>query len=387
MNHNVIIVSQLLGPFSDIVEELITNGFKVFLITGDNIKYKSKDLVLFKAASLDRKTIFTRFYSWAKFVLYSLIIIWKLDRKYLILVSTTPPLLPWVALMFKLIRDQKYLIRILDIYPETLYANKIISKNNPIYKIWIRLNYCSYKKADKIICIGKIMMDRIRIYLNSENHNKLNVIPDWSDTDYLKPIKKINNPFSKKYSLIEGITVMYSGNIGITHDISILLDLAKELRYDKRFNFVIIGDGIKKEKLRLESINQNLDNIIFFPYQDRDQFNYTMSAADISVVSIQEGSEGLMMPSKTYSGMAVGSVILGISQPPNDMEYIIKKYNCGFNIVPGDINSAKEKLKFFADNYQSLLQFKRNSRRCAVKHFNRIMNTQRIIDVLNKEYG
>ena len=178
---------------------------------------------------------------------------------------------------------------------------------------------------------------------------------------------------------------MYSGNIGITHDISILIDLAEKLRYDKRFKFVIIGDEIKSRKLKLESTNRNLDNIIFLPFQDRDQFNYAISAADITVVSMQEGLEGIMMPCKTYSGMAAGSVIFGISQPPNDMEYIINRYKCGFNVMPGDISSALKMLHFFADNPELLIEYKRNSRKNAENHFSRALNTLKIIDIIKKE--
>ena len=67
-----------------------------------------------------------------------------------------------------------------------------------------------------------------------------------------------------------------------------------------------------------------------------------------------------MMPCKTYSGMAVGSVIFGISQPPNDLEYIINKYKCGFNVNPDDINSALDMLYMLADSPERLIQYKKN---------------------------
>ena len=110
-----------------------------------------------------------------------------------------------------------------------------------------------------------------------------------------------------------------------------------------------------------------------------------MSAADISVVSIQKGSEGIMMPCKTYSGMAVGSVIFGISQPPNDLEYIINRYKCGFNVMPDDIKSALDILYLLADNPKLLIEYKRNSRKNAENHFSRSVNTLKIIDIIMKE--
>jgi len=385
LNNHIIIVSQFLGPLSDLVKELISSGLKVILISGEKIDVKSNDFIFFEGPSFFRKNIFTRFSSWVKFVQYSFNRIRKLNRQYLILVTTNPPFLPWLALYFKLVRNQKYLVRILDIYPAVLVWAGVISKKNPISKIWVKLNYYSYNRARKVICIGKIMSERLEYFFKSGNITKMVMIPDWADTDYLKPIEKKDNPFARKYSLLHGITIMYSGNIGITHDISMLIDLAELLKSDNRFQFVIVGEGPNKEKLKIESTKRNLDNTLFLSYQDRNNFNYSIASADISVISFRKGAEEFMMPCKTYSGMAVGSVIFGISQPPNDVEYIINKYQCGFNVMPGDINSALEKLNFLADNPDLLIEFKRNSRKYAEKYYSRSINTIRIINIIIKE--
>ena len=266
----------------------------------------------------------------------------------------------------------------------------VISKESLISKIWMKLNNYSYYRAAKLICVGKLMAEKISGSFNTKKGTKVIVIPDWADTEYLIPIEKKDNPFLKEYSLLDTIIIMYSGNIGITHDISMLINLAELLKDDHHFQFVIIGDGPNKENLRNESFKRRLKNILFLPYQTRENFKYSIAAADISVVSLSKKAEKNMMPCKTYSGMAVGSVIFGISHPPNDVEYIIDKYNCGFNILPNDINSALKILYALFENPELFIEYKRNSRKNAEKYFSSYVNTNRIIDIIiketNKEY-
>ena len=43
---------------------------------------------------------------------------------------------------------------------------------------------------------------------------------------------------------------MYSGNIGYTHNVEYLIEVAKELKQEKEIQFLIIGEGKKKETLQ-----------------------------------------------------------------------------------------------------------------------------------------
>ena len=61
-----------------------------------------------------------------------------------------------------------------------------------------------------------------------------------------------------------------------------------------------------------------------------------MSSGHIAIVTIGTGYEGLSMPSKTYSMMATGNAILGISQPPNDLADTVARHGCGANFDPAD---------------------------------------------------
>lgn len=64
---------------------------------------------------------------------------------------------------------------------------------------------------------------------------KIKVIYNWVHTEHIKPIEKIDNIFLKEHHLEDKFIVLYSGNMGMTHDIDILVDVAKNLLILKKF--------------------------------------------------------------------------------------------------------------------------------------------------------
>ena len=58
----------------------------------------------------------------------------------------------------------------------------------------------------------------------------IKVIEPWVDVNNIKPLRKKDNPFSIKYISNAPFVVLYSGNMGISHDIESILDAAKSLK-------------------------------------------------------------------------------------------------------------------------------------------------------------
>ena len=72
------------------------------------------------------------------------------------------------------------------------------------------------------------------------------------------------NWFVKKHGLMYKKVIVYSGNMGHTHDLMTLMQTAKELQnIEKSFHFLFIGDGSQKESLQNFKKNHNLINVSF----------------------------------------------------------------------------------------------------------------------------
>ena len=63
----------------------------------------------------------------------------------------------------------------------------------------------------------------------------------------------------------------------------------------------------------MEQVSElGIDSCLFLPYQARENLPFSLTACDVSIVSISEGMEGLVAPSKLYSALASGRPIASI---------------------------------------------------------------------------
>ena len=69
--------------------------------------------------------------------------------------------------------------------------------------------------------------------------------------DSLSRIRKTENPFILKHNLLDKFVVMYSGNIGFTHNVESIIEIAEEIKENEDIIFLIIGEGLKKKELNV----------------------------------------------------------------------------------------------------------------------------------------
>ena len=112
-----------------------------------------------------------------------------------------------------------------------------------------------------------------------------------------------------------------------------------------------------------------------------------MSLADIALVSLDDGAEGLMIPSKMFYYMAAGAAIIGICKGENDVSEIIQNSSCGIIVEPKNPKRLAITIKDLAIDTKKLNEFKESARKSAVANFSRNICTeklnQEILSVIN----
>ena len=147
----------------------------------------------------------------------------------------------------------------------------------------------------------------------------------------MHPVPKNENPFVLQHNLQGKFIVQYSGNIGGTHNIEVMIEAAKLLKEEKDILFLIIGRGLKVPLVNKLIEEYALDNCMVLPFQPDDVIRYSIAAADISIVLIEDKIADVSIPSKVYNIMAVGSGILSVSPEYSEINKLVKRYNIGAN--------------------------------------------------------
>ena len=369
----IIFINQETGPLLiDMINEVCKKKIDTVLYTGEVIKtYAELDSrVKVRKLKIYRKNNnFQRIISWVVFFFQTLLFLMHdLKKETRIWVSTNPPFAPWLILFFKNIS----FVHVYDVYPNALLALPAISKKSLIYKLFLVFNKKTFSKAKIIFTPSDGMKKMLTVSASKE---KIKVIPWWVNTDFIQPIQKNDNKFINDNSLHDNFIVMYSGNLGLTHNIEKILNTALELQGDTKVKFVIIGEGPKKKIVDNFEKKHQLENLLVLPFQDEDMLPHSLASADISIVldsfsSDKSGESTASIPSKTYYLMAAGSVIYAESDSTSELNNLIDKYNLGMCDSSNNTKGLIEFIRICKNNPEIFSMYKINSRKTSLNFTN-----------------
>ena len=336
----IVLVNQVAGPmFVDMANFYLNNGFDVQLLTGkveQTAHCLDNDVKIVKLISYKRNHPITRIITWLIFTVQTYLLLKRLEENVEVLLVSNPPFVPLLGYFLRSKCNLVFKILIYDIYPDVLENSGYFKRNSWFSRRWRQLNIYAYNQASKLYTVSDGMKNILTQYASDI---KWNVVYPWVDTNFIKPISKSENPFVKKYGLENKLVILYSGNMGATHNLMPLLYLAKSLIDHKNFLFLFIGDGVGKQRLADFAKKQNLTNTLFLPFQSSETLPFSLTSADIGVVSLSGSSAQLSIPSKIFYQLSAGNCILCITEEDSELSKIIIENKCGF------IFSSVEKVK------------------------------------------
>jgi glycosyltransferase involved in cell wall biosynthesis len=263
-----------------------------------------------------------------------------------------------LVFFYEVLKNQKIYVLFYDLYPEAPERLHYISKNNFIFRAWAYFNRKLLIKATGVFTISHSLSLELQKY----NHQRrIYIVHPWSDNEFIKPLIKDNNSFVREHHLFNKFIILYSGNLGLTHDIESLIEAAGLLENKEDIVFIIIGEGPKLSKINHIVSDKKFKNILLLPWQASENVPFTFASADIGVVTLGEGSEGISVPSKTFSYLAAGSALIVIAEPGSEAERLVEEYQCGVVARPGDTQFIADAIIRLKNQPDTLKKFKDNS--------------------------
>lgn len=384
----IVFLNQVVGPlFRELAEDISKVLGPGLLYTGQfhtGSLLGSERLIIVDGPSYNRKNNVKRLISWLHYFFKSIFVIRSKPNKALLLIVSNPPFLGLVGLFFKLLRKQPYAILVYDVYPDVLLALGTM-KEGVVPCIWRFLNRLILERADLIFTISRDMSEQLEMSYDMSNTatGAVVVIPNWADITYIRPISKEINWFARQHDQIGKTTVLYSGNMGNTHDIGSIVDAARKLRTNERIQFLFIGSGAKTALVERAIKEEKLVNIRLLPLQPEEVLPYSMATGDIGIVSYQPGTEGCIVPSKIYYYMAAGVAPLILCDRETDLSRMAEEHRCGVVVRSGDSDALVQAILRLDGDAALLLGYKQRARVTVEQLFSRA-NTQLFINTIIK---
>ena len=256
------------------------------------------------------------------------------SRGEMLLLTTEPPYLLILGYLAHLCFGAPYVCLLYDLYPDVAVELNVVPAHHWLVRFWNWLNCLIWKKASKVIVLSSTMKERITAKC-PEIEEKIAVIHSWADPNWIKPIDKQDNWFAHEFNFVDKFTVLYSGNMGRCHDMDTILAAAEQLQ-NEPIEFVFIGSGAKRQACIDKARSLNLENCRFLPYQDKSNLPYSLTACDLSLVSVSSGMEGLVAPSKLYGILAAGRPVAVICAAGSYLRQLVSEAHCGKAFDNGD---------------------------------------------------
>lgn len=358
-NRSIVFINQATGYLTiDIINEFASaNDFDAVAVIYGDIRVQDIELysevIRSKVVEKSRSSNLKRLNRW---IIASVQIYWMLItkyRKFEIFYFSVPPF----AYLLSLVIRRRFSILMWDVYPDALIMAGITDRN-PVYRLWSKANLKLFKRAYRVFTIGEVLRDQMSKYVLPE---KIKVVPLWSGLADCKPIPKEANPFIGEQDLEGKFIVQYSGNVGAGHNIETLIQVAVLTRSDEQIFYLITGRGSKIEVVKKLIAEFGLTNCRVLPFQPDDMIRYSLAAADLSVVLVEDRIAGVSIPSKVYNLMAVGSPIVCIAPITSEISKLVMRFGNGRNFEKDDVESLAAFINEMKHSPEILRSFREKS--------------------------
>ena len=364
----LLVISQTFVPdpasvgqhMADVAVEMARRGHRVKVYTSNRgyedptRKYAPRenlhgvDVRRLPLSSFGKQSILTRVIGTASFMAQVFFTALLTPRLGGIFFSTSPPLVGVIAAAVGFLRRVPVAYWAMDLNPDQLIALGKVKPTDFSARFLEAVNRFTLRRSNLVVALDRFMAGRLRA--RGVPDSKMLVQPPWPHEDHIEDVDRDDNPFRKRYGLgPERFVVMYSGNHSPSNPLRTLLDAAVRLKDDPSIQFLFVGGGLGKREVEETIREHNLANARSLPYQPISELRYSLSAADLHVVTMGDGMVGIIHPCKVYGAMTVGRPILFFGPSPSHVSDLLDSHHFGRQIRHGDLDGAVEAIRALRD--------------------------------------
>jgi colanic acid biosynthesis glycosyl transferase WcaI len=249
-----------------------------------------------------------------------------------VLVFSPPLPLPWLICLMGKARRMPVMVNIQDLFPRE--AVELGMLTNPLL---IRVFEAMERHVHRLAAAVTVHSpgNKEHVLEHGGERDDVHVIYNWVDLDRIQPGNR-NNGFALQYGLKDKFVVSYAGTMGWAQDMQTIITSAARLRNHPDIFFVLVGDGVEKEKAQAMSQDLGLENILWLPMQPWSVYPEILAASDVSLINLHPELHTPVVPSKLLSIMAAARPVVASLPDESDAGRIINEANCGICVKAGD---------------------------------------------------
>ncbi|MGB7158481.1 MAG: glycosyltransferase family 4 protein [Tepidisphaeraceae bacterium] len=315
----------------------------------------------------------------------------QLPAPEVILALTSPPMIAALAMLQKQFRRTdggrapRFVYHVMDLYPDAAVASGVLRAGGLPDRAFGRVTAQTLGAADAIIALGRDMRERILArYRRHVRPERIHVVPPWADGRELYPIEKSDNPLAAELGVRDTFNVVYSGNLGIAHDVQTIVGAIDLTAGNDRLRWLFIGGGKGLGQLREQATRARWPHVRILPYQPRELLNQSLNLADVHLVSQLPPFVGLVVPSKLFGIMAVAKPTIMVGPADAECSRILTEHAAGVVVPNGDAQKLATTIERLSADPESSDALGRRAREAFDRHYDREIACARIAAILEE---
>jgi colanic acid biosynthesis glycosyl transferase WcaI len=252
----------------------------------------------------------------------------RVRRADLVLAVTPPPTIGLVGALASRSAGVPLVYHVQELYPDFL-VNQGYLHNARLIRLARRVQSLVYRWSTKVVTITPGFADRLRSQGVPEE--KLVTIENFRlDSGMADAPEAVNRGAD--------FVAYYGGNIGLSQDWDLLLSAAEAVS-DLPIQFVVSGDGVRREWLAVEAGRRRLESFQVLGPQPLERLGELYAAADVVVVPMRPLTCVDTFPSKIYSIFHAEKPVLAAADEGSDFARFIRDAGGGMVVAPGDLDA------------------------------------------------
>lgn len=251
-------------------------------------------------------------------------------RADVVITMTDPPIVGFLGAVTSVARRIPFIYNIQDLHPEMALASGLI-KEGWFAEVWSRIHLLAMRRAALIVVPGFDM--RARIAAKGVAKEKIIVVRNI--VGQISRCEDRNDPAAR--ALRQGLrfTLVHAGNLGFYGAWESVIEAARRLEHDG-VGLIFVGGGAAETLVR--KLAADCNNVRFVPYRPKEEIAQVMAAGDLQLVTVKDGCEGLVVPSKLYTILSAGRPVLVVAPGACDAAKLVEDSECGVVVSPDNPN-------------------------------------------------
>ena len=133
--------------------------------------------------------------------------------------------------------------------------------------------------------------------------------------------------------------------------------------------FLLVGDGMEKEKLQKLVREKSLNNVRFEGFVSREEYPDLLRICSIGLVCLSPQNQTPVVPGKILGYMAAGLPVAAFLQSSSDGHGVVKSAQCGFSADSADKDACVQAMQGLMSHSDAFAELGQKGKCYATEHF------------------